>query len=79
MRKKLSLVTVGLLAGAALSMGAAAPASAQPIERCAAQDPVLDYVCDTIGNVGPWVTHYYYTAGEVVKDVYCTVWPDLCV
>lgn len=78
MRKKLSLVTVGLLAGAAMSIGPVSPASAQP-ERCASTDPVLDHVCDTIGNVRPWAEHYYYVLGEAVKDVYCTVWPDLCV
>lgn len=78
MRKKLSLVTVGLLAGAAMSVAPVSTASAQ-VERCAAQDPVLDYVCDTLGNVGPWANYYYYKAGEVAKTVYCTVWPDLCV
>lgn len=78
MRRKLSLVTAGLLAGATISMGTAAPASAQPVHGCTSTDPVLAYVCRTIDNVGPWAYYYYYKAGETVKDAYCLVWPDLC-
>ena len=74
MRKKLTLVAVSLLAGTALSLAPFSSASAQPAE-CDAADPVLDHVCDTIENVGPWLTYYYEEAGEAVYSVYCTLWP----
>lgn len=76
MRKKLSVLAAGLLAGSALTLGVGSPAQAQPVQSCAAQDPVLDYVCDTVGgvDVAGWVQHYYETAGVAVKKVYCTVW-----
>ena len=77
MRKKLSVVVAGALAASALTIGVGSPAQAQPIQSCAAQDPVLDYVCDTVGGIDAigWVNHYYGVAGAAVKKAYCTLWP----
>ncbi len=74
MRKKLSLVAAGLLAGATLSVGVASPASAQ---ECTSDDPVLAYVCRTIGDADPigWVNHYYWVATGAVHWAYCQVSP----
>lgn len=76
MRRKASLLAVGLLAGATISVTGGSPAHAQP---CESPDPALAYVCHTLGNPPPvwdWVNHYYDTAGRVVKTVYCTLWDD---
>jgi hypothetical protein len=70
MRKKLSLVAAGLLAGATI-VTAAAPAHAQ---ECDARDPVLNHVCDTVENVGPWANYYYNLVGDVVVGVVCDLW-----
>lgn len=73
MRKRLSVVVAGLLAASALSIGS--PAQAQP-HTCASTDPVLDYVCDTVGGVDPaWVDYYYWKLGEAAYGVYCKLWP----
>ncbi|HEV2756395.1 MAG TPA: hypothetical protein VG318_11545 [Actinomycetota bacterium] len=76
MRKKLSLVAAGLLAGATISM-AAAPAQAQP-QSCSSNDPVLAFVCSTLDKPGPWIQHYYEEAGKAVYYVYCTLWDPTC-
>ena len=74
MRKKLSLLVVGLLAGATLSMTAASPAQAQV---CQGEGPPFEYVCMVVNEADPvgWVTYYYWKAGEVVDKVTCTLWP----
>ena len=74
MRRKISVVAVGLLAGTAMSLAPVSSSSAQPAE-CDAVDPVLDYVCTTVENVGPWVDYYYDKAGAAVYSVYCKLWP----
>lgn len=75
MRRKLALLTVGLVAGATISVGAAAPAHAQ---TCTATDPILAYVCrivNTAPQPGPTINHYYYLATGAVHNVYCQVSP----
>ncbi|HYP23961.1 MAG TPA: hypothetical protein VEV43_10330 [Actinomycetota bacterium] len=77
MRKKMSLVAVGLLAGATMSM-TASPAHAQPDPNCAATDPVLAYVCRIINSApepGPTINHYYYQVTGAVHTAYCQVSP----
>jgi hypothetical protein len=67
------VVTVGLLAASALSIGS--PAQAH-FHQCSSTDPVLAYVCRTVGGVDPsWVQHYYDEVGRIVYSVYCTAWP----
>ncbi len=75
MRRKASLLAAGILAGATLSTTAALPAHAQ---ECDAKDPVLDHVCDTVENVGPWVGYYYNEVGETVYRLYCLLWDPTC-
>ncbi len=75
MRRKLSLLAAGLLAGATISMSAGSPAYAQ--DECSSPDPVIAYVCSVIGDADPigWVNYYYWKVGEVVEKVHCTLWP----
>lgn len=73
MRKRLSVAVAGVLAASALMIGS--PAQAH-FHQCASTDPVLDYVCETVGGIDPgWVQYYYDELGEVVYKVYCTAWP----
>ena len=73
MRKRLSVVATGLLAATALSIGS--PAHAQPY-ACTSPDPVLAYICDTIGGIDPaWVRYYYNEVGEAAYGVYCKLNP----
>ncbi|MDQ3914356.1 MAG: hypothetical protein M3323_03355 [Actinomycetota bacterium] len=77
MRRKISIVAAGLLAGATLSISAGSPAHACH-DATTGEDPVVNYVCGTSHNLpdpGPWIQHYYDEAGRVVYRVYCTLWP----
>ena len=73
MRRKLSLLVVGLLAGATIST-TAAPAHAQ--DGCTAHDPTLAYVCRVVGEADPigWAGYYYTLVGRVVTGVVCDLW-----
>lgn len=76
MRRRAALLAAGLLAGATISVSGGTPAHAQ--STCTSTDPVLAWVCRTVGSApqpGPTITHYYDEAGKLVYRVYCTVWP----
>ncbi len=76
MRKKLTLVAAGLLAGATMSMTVASPAQAQTCQSDG--DPIFGYVCTIINNApepGPTIQHYYYVATGTVHWAYCQVSP----
>ncbi len=76
MRKRLSLVAAGLLAGATMSMTAASPAHAQVCYSDG--DPILGYVCMILNNApepGPTVDHYVYVATSTVHWAYCQASP----
>lgn len=77
MRKKLSLVAAGLLAGATLSISAGSPAHAG---TCTSWDPTVAYVCRVVGDADPigWANYYYEEAGKAVYYVYCTLWDPTC-
>lgn len=77
MRKKLSLVTAGLLAGATMSVTAASPAQAQTCESTG--DPVLAYVCSIVNNAPDakeLLSHYGDLVFDTVHYAYCTVSPN---
>ncbi|HEV2756392.1 MAG TPA: hypothetical protein VG318_11530 [Actinomycetota bacterium] len=74
MRRKVSLVAAGLLAGATLSTTVASPAHAQ--DGCTAHDPTLAYVCTVLNEADPvgWANYYYTLVGRVVTGVVCDLW-----
>ena len=73
MRKKLSVVAAGMLAAATLSIGSPARAD---FHGCVSTDPVLAYVCQTIGGIDPaWVNHYYNVVIDTAHWAYCSVSP----
>lgn len=72
------MLVVGLVAGATLSISAPTPAHAQP---CVSSDPVLAYVCQTLGDVPDvnyLINYYYNEVGEAVYNVYCRLWDPTC-
>lgn len=76
MRRKLALITTGLLAGATLSVAGGTPAHAQQCESTG--DPVLGYVCTIVNNApepGPTIDYYYWLATGTVHWAYCQVSP----
>ena len=72
MPKRLSVGVAGALAASALWIGS--PAQAQPY-ACTSPYPILDYVCDTVGEVDALVRHYYDEVGEAAQRVYCKLRP----
>lgn len=78
MRKRRSFVAAALFVGAIASIGAAAPAYACH-ELTTGDDPVYNYVCDTVHAApepGPTITHYYNLAWTLADFVYCTASPN---
>ena len=77
MRKRLSLLAVGLLATGVVTAGAS-PAYACD-EITTGEDPVYNFVCATIHAVpepGPTIDHYSNVVFSTVHAVYCRVSPS---
>lgn len=74
MRRRVALLTTGLLAGATLAVTGAAPAHACH-DMVIAEDPVVNYVCSVHPDPGPWVQHYYNVVFDTAHWAYCTVSP----
>ena len=78
MRKKLSLLFVGMLAAGAVTVGAASPAYACHELVADGDDPIYRFACNTAHSVpepGPTVDYYYWWATSIAHNAYCAVSP----
>ncbi|HEV2756394.1 MAG TPA: hypothetical protein VG318_11540 [Actinomycetota bacterium] len=65
MRRKSPRIAAAVITGATISLAAGSTAAAQP--PCASTIPAVSYVCHVVGD-----------PGEIVRLVYCTLWPPRC-